>query len=183
MRRTARVVLALLAGLGAAGCRNPFSPQADIELAHIYDASDSARFELRVQRQTPPIQEWVYTTFGMAVPIFIVKNKVGVNITKVNIVYTDLAGNPVTTYRTTGGKTFRVLWHMDPRFDFTNSYGGEGVGWGFGIVVLDGNVYTELANQVGDTKAVIAHLTFWGEDDNGYDVKLTGAITIKGFGF
>jgi len=171
------VLFLILAGL-ATGCRNPFSPQADIEL------SDFLGNEISVKRTTPSSRDAsFYFNNGLVQPLFVVKNKVGVIINKVNIVYTDLAGNPVTTYRTTGGKTFRVLWRIPPRFSFATLGEGEGATSVFQFTVLDSNVYTELETQVGSTKALLVHITFYGEDDNGYDVKLTGDLTMKGYDF
>lgn len=167
--------------LVAAGCRNPFAPSADIELVQITHES-SGRNEIPVLRTPPPRNE-AFFYGGAAQAVFVSKNKVGAQITRVTIVYTDLAGNLVTSYRTTGGRTYRVNTRIGPRVDRSTLGFGKGATTGMAIYVLDASVYDELESQVGNTRAVIAHLTLRGEDDEGNDLSFSGDITIKGYNF
>jgi hypothetical protein len=181
------VALALAATL-ATGCRNPFNPSSDIELATFSAVNYSDEIiiypsQISGGNGTLPIDNWV------ADAVFVIKNKVAATITSVNIVYTDSNGNQVTAYKATGGKTFKTTLRLHPMNDDNNAGGfgyqngyGEGEGTVMQVYMVDRQVINEItAPSYPANKFMFAIITFRGEDDNGYDFKLTAKIGIKYF--
>ena len=176
MLRPARRLPALLLALAAlAGCNNPFDPKSDVELAEL------APHDIIIyQTQIPGGGAALNLNDWTVLAEFVVNNKVGVNLTSVDITYTDLNGNEVTAYKTTGGRHFKFAYRLEPvtnndRFDF-----GEGLSSAVTLYVVDRNVITELQSPAYPSNHfMFAAITFRGEDDNGHDVKLTGTMTIK----
>ncbi len=170
------------------GCRNPFDPQVDIELERIFVGSQfnpEHEIAVRSTETTPPID---FTIWIVNVD-FLIRNKVGVTLRSINIVYTDSDNNPVTVFDA-DGRTFKILARLDPLQDTGfGAYGSAGSTSGEGrtttirIFVVDANVITAFQSPTYPIdKVMFATLTFRGVDDNGYDVKLSGRITIKAFG-
>jgi hypothetical protein len=168
----------------AAGCRNPFNPSSDIELYELTPGNGMA--DLVIQKSdvpttgTPSYGNWSLNCR------FLIRNKVGVNIKSVNLVYTDVAGNLVTAYRLTGGKNYKLAARLTPvNRDSEIIWGSEGEGTGTDISIwaVDRNVIEEMVAMSGSNRVIILHVTFRGEDDNGYDVKLSGEVPIRGQGF
>jgi len=182
-------VPALLAvTLTLAGCRNPFNPSADIELAQLVAVNYADEVviypsQLSGGGSTLPIDQWV------ADAQFVIKNKVSATITSVNIVYTDLNGNEVTAYKATGGKTYKTTLRLHPMWDDNNSGGfsysggfSEGEGTLMQIYIVDRQVINEItAPGYPADKFMFAVVTFRGQDENGYDFKLSAKIGIKYF--
>ncbi len=178
------VSIAVWALVPLAGCRNPFSPSADVELIRM--SGNRGYNEIQVEQETTlnegHFQGW------RAFALFIVRNRVGVNIRSVNIVYTNMAGEEVTPYRTSGGKSYKLSARLEPvpdqqaptNYGATGTYGMERT---LDVYVVDRKVYETLENMPGTNLVIIAHVTFFGEDDNGYDVKLSSSISIKGNDF
>lgn len=182
-RPRGRAVLGLLL-LTVIGCRNPFNPSADIELASFRANSFADEIiiypsQLTGGSGTLAIGNWE------ASATFVIKNKVGATITSINIVYTDYAGNEVTVYRATGGKTFKTVMRLHPMNDDNNAanYGnnqGEGNGTILPVFMVDRQVISEItAPGYPADRFMFAIITFRGEDDNGYDFKLSAKIGIK----
>jgi len=157
------------------GCRNPFLPSADISISNI-SAAESALLnsaELPVYNSTPN-----YYSYRVRVD-FLLLNKVGVNITSVNIFYTDQYGVPVSDYKKSGGKNLKLRQHMTPPANNDPNGRTESIE----LLVLDPQIYTAILEPTLTPKYILATMTFRGEDENGYDIKLTAQITIKGYGF
>lgn len=184
------VLVALVAtvALASGGCRNPFNPSADIELAQLIsnnnngaNGNDVIIYPSELGSSTLPTQNWIVTAS------FVIKNKVAATITSVNIQYTDLDGNPVTTYRATGGKSYKTTLLIHPMTDDNNagdfSYSGgfgEGAPGSMAIYLVDRNVTNEIsAPGYPGNGFMFAIVTFRGQDDNGYDFVLSGKIGIK----
>lgn len=167
----------------AYSCRNPFNPAAEIEL-------------VRMTAQTSFQDEWEILIFsgccggaGMinyqeweVISYFVIKNKVGVTLTNVNIIYTDYQGNPVTLYQNSGGRNFKFIARLSPvaagpQFDFN-----EGQQTLIPLFVVDPQVIAEFQAGTLAPQVMFATVTFRGVDDNGYDVKLSGTMTIKAYG-
>ena len=104
------------------------------------------------------------------------------DITSVNMFFTDMAGNPVTVYAATGGKTIKLMSRMSP--PTTNS--PDGVNRPIEFIVMDSKVFAALDDPTlkppTQPNVIICTMTFRGVDDNGYDVKLSAQFTIKGYG-
>src|SRR6185436_18733619 len=108
-----RLAAISVAELLAAGCNNPFDPKADVELTDMIDNGGST--EVRVFQTDVPGGGQPLPLYLWAVRCqFVVKNLVGVNLTSVDITYTDLNGNEVTAYKTTGGRHFKFAYRLDP---------------------------------------------------------------------
>lgn len=182
MSSKARRLAALLAIAASAaaftGCRNPFLPSADIQISNItfpgVTSGAGTATEMVVYSSITPD----YYSYRVSVD-FLSLNKVEVNLTSVNIFYTDLSGNPVTAYSTSGGRTIKLMNRLYP----LTSNDPNGNPTTITLLALDTRVYQELQSPTLLPKYIICTMTFRGEDENGYDVKLTGQFTIKGFGF
>jgi hypothetical protein len=164
----------------AAGCRNPFNPSADIEM---YELEPS---ELVIQKSDVPTTGTPWYPNWSVTCRFLIRNKVGVNIKSVNLVYTDVAGNLVTAYRLTGGKNYKMAARLTPvnrDGDIIWGVEAEGIGTDLSIWAVDRNVIEEIVAESGNNRVIVLHITFRGEDDNGYDVKLSGEVNIRGQGF
>ena len=112
-----------------------------------------------------------------AFTVFRIRNKVPATLTSINIQYTDMQGNPVTVYRATGGKTFRTHYRLNT---MTSNSALNGVGTVVTVFVVDRQVLNEItAPGYPADRYMIAIVTFRGEDDNGYDFKLSGKLSIK----
>ena len=176
-----RLAAVAIAALLAAGCNNPFDPKADVELT---DMTDNGNYtEVRVFQTDVPGGGQPLPLYLWAVRCqFVVKNLVGVNLTSVDITYTDLNGNEVTAYKTTGGRHFKFAYRLSPVSNNGSTDAGEGLYSTVTIYLVDRNVITELQSPAYPSDHfMFAAVTFRGEDDNGHDVKLTGRITIKYF--
>ncbi len=175
--------IAGLAGLlVVAGCRNPFNPSSDIELAQLRSNGNGVGDDITIQSADLNVPNPFYARWA-AIAGFVIKNKVAATLTSVNIVYTDYYGNEVTAYTTTGGKTFKLVRRLTPMDDrnAVSSYNpnyGEGSGTDLTIYPIDPLVKATFTPSY-TPKFMLATITFRGEDDNGYDWKLVGSIGIK----
>lgn len=176
-----------IALLSLSGCRNPFVPASEVSLVRLtaletvlgrteYVPEVEVQFQSTTLDKTD-LQGW------MVYAHFLVSNRVGVNLSRVNIVYTNVLGQEITQYRTSGGKSYKIMARLEPVSSQTVPYAREGYARGIvsiiPISVVDNLVFSELSLS----NVIFAHVTFWGEDDNGYDVKLSSQITIKGYNF
>ena len=113
---------------------------------------------------------------------FRIENKVGVVLKSVNTVYTDYDDSPVTVYGETG-REYGMLVRLDP---IDRNSTGTSVNRTVTLYIIDDSVVRELMSpsypSSPASKVMFANITFRGEDDNGYDVRLTARITIKTFG-
>lgn len=181
-RRTAPLASALVLVL-VTGCRNPFEPSSDIELTTItasgwgggqnngstvlVHATDAASATVDLNRWRTSIR-------------VVIRNKVDVYLTSASIVYTDLDGNEVTSYRSIGGRNLKFTIFCrgvqgSGEFDET-----EGSGTTFDLFIVDVAVLRELQSPAyPDTNVMFANLVLRGEDANGYDVRLEGQLTIQ----
>jgi hypothetical protein len=170
----AAVVAAVLLGTG--GCRNPFDPSADIELTQLtgnYGPSVVIYQAAELGGTTKPFSNWTVTCH------FTYKNKVAAYLTSVTVTYTDMDGNPVTAYKSIGGRTFKITFRIEGVRDNTGSDEGEGSGTSLSLRVVDGRVLDEITSSSypGD-KVMYANVVLRGQDDNGYDLRLEGRIAI-----
>ena len=179
--RATGLLLALT--LAAAGCRNPFNPSCDIELAEF--KADSYADEIIIYPSQLSGGGNLQIANWRATATMVIRNKVAATLTSVNIVYTDLDGTEVTTYKTSGGKSFKVNLRLAPMSDNNNPGGGSGHQEGSGSTVTLYMVDRQVINEITapgyqpGNKFMYATVTFRGEDDNGYDFKLVGKIGIK----
>lgn len=158
----------------AVGCRNPFSPSSDVELAEI-TANGGASIILtsgNVSAPQPPYENWRATCHVL------IRNKVAVTLESVSLNYVDLNGNPVTQYANTGGRNFKIVLRClavqgNGEFDLS-----EGRETAFQLDIADAAVLAEFRGVVEPADVIFANLDLRGEDDNGYDVKLSGRIPI-----
>ncbi len=183
-----RLAAAATALLLATGCRNPFLPDADISISgitmptmtYIANLPEMPVFAFDFPSGSPG----QYTNYMVRV-YFQLVNRVGVSITSVNMVFTDTAGNMVTSYAAVGGKTVKIMTRLEPIDQSSgvapNSPGGALIGLDF--LVLDRRVIETLSDPNLQPKYLLCTLTFRGEDDNGYDVKLSTQFSIKGYNF
>lgn len=183
-RATAPVLAAALLGaLLATGCRNPFMPSSDVTLNAIgINSSNLGGIDYPLVEMPVFAADFAgvnanYDPYRIFVA-FEVHNKVAVTIYSVNIAYTDLAGNPVTVYASTGGKFIKLQARLS---SVTDNTGGNGTM--IVLSVLDRYVVAQLEDPAFTPKYINCELTFRGEDDNGYDVKLAGKFSIKGLNF
>ena len=170
------IFLAVWASVMAfSGCRNPFLPSSDVQIGSIdFPGIFLSPSEMSVfNTGSPNLNDYRVQV------VFWILNKVGVNITSVNIYFTDIAGNPVTPYKDSGGKTMRLMTRMAP----PTSNDPNGNTYGITLLALDRTVWDTLADPTLLPKYIYCTITFRGEDDNGYDVKLSAQFTIKGYGF
>jgi hypothetical protein len=184
MTRTARTIpLVLLCLTFAGGCRNPFNPSADIELVEVTNTSpDASRTQLWVNCTSILSAGTVWYTNYRSTLHFVVKNKVLVTIRRVRMVYTDPLGNEVTTYKNVGGRTFNTLYRFDsPTNNNQANYNyGEGVDNTIDLYPLDSKVLETIDGYPYDIMYVT--YTIYGDDENGYDVRLSATTTIVLFG-
>lgn len=176
--RTGLSLLLVLALAG--GCRNPFNPAADVELVEMTTDSED-EWEILIFSPQLAVTPIIYSDWEV-LNTFVIKNKVGVRLTDVNIVYTDFQGNPVTVYKDSGGRNFKFIARLSPvaagpQFDFN-----EGQQTQLRLFVVDPQVIAEFQAGTLAPSVMFAKVTFRGVDDNGYDVKLSGTMTIKGYG-
>lgn len=187
---TARPAARLISACGVAGalllpagCRNPFNPSSDIQLVEI-NTSEGAEWgttymEIGIysnQVNTTPIDftRWPVRFY------FRIENKVGVTLRRMNVVYTDYDSKPVTVYGA-AGRDSELLLRLDG-ID-RNAVGTTATTWTIIFYIIDDSVLRELMSpSYPPDKVMIANITFRGEDDNGYDVRLSGSTTIKGYG-
>ena len=175
--RIAALAMALAGTATLAGCRNPFLPSSDVETAYVYLNGVSESREIPVFKIDFPAADPKYFKYRLTVT-FAVNNKVGISLTSVNMSYADSNGNPVTSYKTSGGKTLKFMARLNGAINNT------GPGYSYvELLVIDSKVIEALDDPVLSPKYITCTVTFRGEDDNGYDVKLTEQFTIKGYGF
>ena len=164
-------------GILATGCINPFLPSSDITLTDLVSSNFNSD-EIDVYQVdttgTLDLTKWEATA------IFRIKNKVTATVTSINVEYTDLSGNPVTTYKLLGGKSFKTHYRLTPMTTENGNVGG--VTTSLTVYIVDALVLNELlAPSYPSNKFMFALVTFRGEDDNGYDFKLSAKLGIKYF--
>jgi len=185
--KTIPLVLLCLTFVG--GCRNPFNPSADIELVEVTNTNTEnnpnvARAELWVNcRAIMTSGTTINYTHYKSTLHFVVKNKVIVTIRRIRMVYTDPLGNEVTAYKNVGGRTFNSLYRFT--FSTNNNYTsdwqyGEGAVNSIDLFPLDSKVIEAIDGYPHDIMYVT--FTVYGDDDNGYDVRLSATATIMLFG-
>jgi len=180
MKRALQMAVTTAALLVAGGCRNPFDPSADIELARIYvqfsGATSIAIYQSQdLQNLTQLTSAWRWTVNCHLV----YKNKVSAYIDSVNITYTDSAGNAVTSYKSIGGRSFRVTFRIEGVRDNTSTDESEGGATTLSLNVVDRRVIDELISpSYPSDKVMFANIVLRGEDANGYDLRLEGRIAI-----
>jgi len=157
------------------GCRNPFLPSADIQVDSINFLGDFSELQ-----EMPVFAATTDLNIYQVKVSFWLRNKIDVKITSVNIFYTDLAGNPVTVYATTGGRTMKLQSRLyaPTNYDATTRTTPD-----ITLLALDRRVFDALLDPTLTPKYILCTMTFRGEDDNGYDVKLSTQFTIKGYNF
>jgi hypothetical protein len=173
-RRLAALLAIAISLVPLGGCRNPFLPSTDISIPGIEFPGIGSTPEMTVFAATT-VDYYMYRT----TVYFTIHNKVDVVISSANITYTDLAGNPVSAYAATGGKNVKLKCRLYA--PLTNDPNGNITA--LTLLALDTRVYEALQDPTLSPKYIICTMTFRGEDDNGYDVKLTAQFTIKGYGF
>ena len=172
-RIAATVALATILG----GCINPFNPSARVELASI--TANGSTSELIAQYADLTRTTINYNLWTVSCHV-VVKNTVAVNLSSVNIMYTDIEGNPVTAYATSGGRNYRMMARIEGLNGGNMNYTtAEGNAADIGVQLIDYVVLTEL---VQGAKILYVTITFMGQDDNGYDVKVSGTVTIRVYG-
>jgi len=168
-----------------AGCRNPFLPDSDISISGVEMPTMSSLYYLPEMpvfaADFPAGSPGNYSNYMVRVNFRII-NRVGVSLSSVNMVFTDTAGNLVTSYATSGGKTVKLMTRLEPADMSVANYPGGAV-IGIDFLVLDRRVVETLNDPNLQPKYLYCTLTFRGEDDNGYDVKLTTQFSIKGYHF
>ena len=180
MRTGLGLLLALALTLS---CRNPFNPAAEVELVQMTTVANFVEeWEILIYSGCCSAGSPIDYTQWQVTATFVIKNKVGVVLNSVNIIYTDYDGNPVTLYKDTGGRNFKIIARLDPvqagpEFDFNEGHQNLVT-----LFVVDPQVIAEFQAATLSPQVMFATVTFRGVDDNGYDVKLSGKMTIKGFG-
>ena len=179
--RTGFILLLVLSLAG--GCRNPFNPAAEVELASMTTQFGNEWEIFLFSGCCSGGTTINYSTWEVDCS-FVVKNKVGVRLTDVNIIYTDFQGNQVTLYKDSGGRNFKFLARLEPLsagpgFNFPF---GEGQNSVIPMFVVDPQVIAEFQAGTLAPQVMFATITFRGVDDNGYDVKLAATMTIKAYG-
>ncbi len=172
----------LLLALTATGCRNPFMPSADADINRISCNGNTEEISAYFDDLDPASTTPLYGDYVVNVN-FILRNKVGIDLTTANMVFTDLAGNPLATAYGATGKTMKLMARLYP-MNAANSYDTVqgNLTNSVRLIVIDRRVVDAMMDPSLSPKFIICKLTLRGEDDNGYDVKLTTDITIKGYG-
>lgn len=176
-RRVSAALLVAACVVLPTGCINPFLPSSDITLTDLVSSNNSSD-EIDVYQSdttgTLDLTKWEATA------TFRIKNKVTATITSINVEYTDLSGSPVTPYKLVGGKSFKTHYRLTPMTTANGNVGG--VTTSLTIYIVDALVVNELvAPSYPSNKFMFAVVTFRGEDDNGYDFKLSAKLGIKYF--
>lgn len=184
MRRRTAPLIAGLALLLTGGCRNPFEPSSDIELTRILatgskqgqggatilvTASDAS--------STQPNLRWWTTSFRV-----VIRNKVSVYLTSASIMYTNEAGDDPTSYRSVSGRNLKFTVFCPGVTDDTSFDMTEGHQTDFDMFIVDKNVLQalkSLQSNITEQPVIFANIVIRGEDENGYDVRLEGQITIQ----
>jgi hypothetical protein len=181
MRRTERRLLKagalLLAGL--AGCRNPFDPSSDVELAQVWN-SRGGQNVLIYATEIPASGSLNLDPYVIRFDVLI-RNKVDVTLTSATATFTDVNGVPVTPYQSTGGKSFTIFQRVEGvtnNDEFSNS---EGRVTSFGLFIVDTRVVQTFQNTPPPGNIMYCRIVLRGEDENGYDVRLEGQIPILYF--
>jgi len=160
------------------GCRNPFLPASDVFISYLYGPNEAGEVSVySAESGGTMFSISNYRSFAA----FVVRNKVGINITSLTMVYTDMAGNQVTEYSKSGGKSFKMYTRLYPVQSNSEFSAGEGRVTTVDFYPVDRRVITELATVSSNT--INCLLVFRGEDDTGHDIRLSASITIKGYGF
>jgi hypothetical protein len=180
-RAVLAVMTAAAAILTASGCRNPFNPQSDIELVEISNSTPVAySAELLINCSTILAQTTVEFNRYQSYLHIVSKNRVIATLRRIRMVYTDPLGNPITAYKDTGGRSYSILERLAPQAG-NAAYGyGEGTDTQLTVYPIDNKVLEELDGYQYGTMYLT--FTLYGDDENGYDVRLSGTTTIKLYG-
>lgn len=179
MRRMRLPLLAGLALLLTGGCRNPFEPSSDIELARLQSNGTGSGATILVHANDAAQTQLNLNLWKVSVRV-VIRNKVDVYLTSASITYTDYDGNEVTSYRSIGGRNLKFTVFCRGVTDDTAFGETEGAAKDFDLYVVDANVIRELRSpSYPDTNVMFANIVIRGEDANGYDVRLEGQITIQ----
>lgn len=173
-----RAILALtVAAAALTSCRNPFNPSADIELTRM-TANGGQCIVIRQANDLSnpssiPYWNWVVNCH------FTYKNKVSAVITSITITYSDSENNPVTAYKSIGGRSFKTSFRIEGTASIATWDETEGAASDIGVWVVDRRVIDEITSpSYPSDKVMFANVIFRGQDANGYDVRLEGRISI-----
>lgn len=178
--RVSRIWLVPVLLAATAGCRNPFDPSSDADLQALQWQAGGLQNIYMTQSDlsasSPNFNSWLVEAK------FLIRNRVGITLDSMNVVYTDANGNPTTGYASTGGRTIHLFIRLDGVRDDNTGAEGNAVTV-FSLPVVDYQVWTAMGGGSSSTvghQVINATVTFRGADDNGYEQKFVGQISIIG---
>lgn len=176
-RLLAIALLASVAVLG--GCRNPFNPAAQIRFDRFY-AGAAATPILSIQQSQAGTMKSSPTSAGDLVTLVQISNTSTVpgRITGYNVVYRQISdGQPIAACGGAAGRRFQT--HIAVSY-LQSNYSAEAITYPLPFITI---VTDELLNHIATNLTTIdggidCEVTFYGEDDNGYDIQVEGVLHI-----
>lgn len=178
-----RLLPLLLLFLPASGCRNPFNPAAKVRFERFY-AGSTFEYFLSINQGTANTLITGTGSFANVEAIatraqFVNSSTVPAFITGYSVVYRQVAtGLPIPECGGAVGRRFQVHF---PVIELASNASAP-LGQVFNVQIVTSELVTFIANNLDTTSGGIdCEVTFYGEDDNGYDIKLDASLHIDVF--
>ena len=160
-----------------AGCRNPFNPSAQIQFDRFY-AGTSFAYALPIKQASAGSMASSSANLPELLTVVQLSNssKVSGKITGYNVVYRQLSnGQPIATCGGATGRRFNTYFNIQAlSSNAIPSATGQHV---LGIVTAELLTYISM-NLTTVNGGIDCEVTFYGEDDNGYDIQLDAVLHI-----
>jgi len=172
------LAIALIASVVAfGGCRNPFNPSARVRFDRFYAGIDSLPI-LTIQQSAAGTMSNSITNLPQLLTVAAISNTstVPAKITGYNVVYRELStGLPIASCGGAGGRRFSALINVP--FLLNNYYPAASTG--APIMIVTNELLTHIATNLTTLNGGIdCEVTFYGEDENGYDIQVDGVLHI-----
>jgi hypothetical protein len=170
-------VCAAIAALGFGGCRNPFNPNAKLRFER-WQVGPNSDYILILQQNTATTLANNATSLPDLITTALISNAstVAAKITGYNVVYRQLStGNPIASCGGAAGRRFSMFAYISAMA--TNQYGESQLP--FNVMLITNELLTHIGGDLTTTSGGIdCEVTFFGEDENGYDIQLDAVLHI-----
>jgi hypothetical protein len=176
-RNTALLLVALMVLSG--GCRNPFNPDARIRFDRFYAGTTGLPILTIQQNQASTLKNSIATVGQIQCQVALSnKSTVPGRITGYNVVYRQLStGLPIPSCGGAAGRRFQTHFIVTA-LGSNYSTAQDAVIPRYVEMVTD-ELLTHIATDLSTVDGGIdCEVTFYGEDDNGYDIKVEGVLHI-----
>lgn len=175
-RRLFAVCMAV-AVLAFGGCRNPFNPDAKLRFER-WVVGPNQEFTLRITQNSAGALETVSENLENLITTANITNAstVPAKITGYNVVYRQLSsGEPIASCGGAAGRRFSLFARIDGMA--SNVYGEASLQ--LPAMLVTNELLTHIAGDLTTTNGGIdCEVTFFGEDENGYDIQLDAVLHI-----